>query len=143
MNKKKIIHKCRWDDDRRKKKWKRKSEKKRRKSKELTVLNVFVQITNAVVPAFIYCDSVLFFSFFCSNTKHLTIYYIKMAQNKTGEKSIYTFCFRFREINQIFFFFLLRCYVIHNNLKGLIEKIMYSMLCVVSFDTFEGTIRSK
>lgn len=46
------MYKCRWDDGEKKR-------EKRRKSKELTVLNVFVQITNAVVPAFIYCDSVL------------------------------------------------------------------------------------
>lgn len=44
------------------------------------------------------------FCFFAS--KYLTMYIyicIKMASNKTGEKSICTFCFRFQEINQIFF----------------------------------------
>ena len=84
-------------------------EKKRRKSKELTVVSVYLfkLRKQSCLPSFI----AILFSL--SLHKHLTIYYIKMASNEErnnerkkaeipGEKSIYTFCFRFQEINQIF-----------------------------------------
>lgn len=48
--------------------------KKRRKSKELTVHCVFVQITKAVVLAFIYCDSFFFLFFSLSETSNDILY---------------------------------------------------------------------
>lgn len=97
---------------------KKKQQKKKRKSKELTVY-LFKLRKQPCQPSFI---AILLFFF-----SNIWRFILKWRRINWEKKSICTFCFRFQEINQIFFFHLVRPAMYY--FKGFTAQLWFFWYC--------------